>query len=86
MIIVIFHISLFAALVFGRSLKIRHSENINITELKLSRKRFKLLAVDNSLHSSLNLAFKQYKLHNIFIFRMAYRSFVGDSFELFSTQ
>ena len=84
MIIVIFHISLFAALVFGRSLKIRHSENI--TELKLSRKRFRLLAVDNSLHSSLNLVFKQYKLHYIFIFRMAYRSFVGDSFELFSTQ
>ena len=36
--------------------------------------RFRLLAVDNSLHSSLNLTFKQYKLHNIFIIRMAYKS------------
>ena len=33
--------------------------------------RFRLLAVDNSLHSSFNLAFRQYKLHNIFIFGRA---------------
>ena len=30
------------------------------------------MAVDNFLHSSLNLAFIQHKLHDIFIFRMAY--------------
>ena len=36
--------------------------------------RFRLMAVDNSLHSSLNLAFTQYKLHNFFIFGMAYLS------------
>ena len=34
--------------------------------------RFRQLAVDNSLHSSLNPAFRQYKLHNIFIFGMAH--------------
>ena len=34
--------------------------------------RFRLLCVDDLLHSSLNLVFRQYQLHNIFIFGMAY--------------
>ena len=34
--------------------------------------RFRLLCDDDLLHNSLNLLFRQHKLHNIFIFGMAY--------------
>ena len=34
--------------------------------------RFRLLCVDSLLHRSLNLAFRQRKLHNNFIFGVAY--------------
>ena len=37
--------------------------------------RFRLLCCWYLLHSSLNLVFRQHKLHNIFIFGMAYWSF-----------
>ena len=60
------------------TLETKSSENqyaipkINILRnLSCLETRFRLLAVDNSLHSSLNLAFRQYKLHSIF-FGMAY--------------
>ena len=49
--------------------------------------RFRLLAIDNSLHSGLSLAFRQYKLHNIFIFGMAYtKAIILESMDLKESQ
>ena len=47
--------------------KINMLHNLNCCET-----RFRLLCRRYLLHSSLNLAFRQCKLHNIFIFGMAY--------------
>ena len=50
---------------------IRHSENM-LHNLSCLETRFELLCVDDLLHSSLNLVFRQHKLHKTFIFGMAY--------------
>ena len=44
---------------------IRHSENKYLHNLSCLETRFRLLCVDDLLHSSLNLVFRQHKLHNI---------------------
>ena len=55
--------------------RIRQSENKMLRNLGRLETRFELLCRLKFWHSSLNLAFKHVKLHNIFIFGMAYSVF-----------
>ena len=48
------------------------SEECAIPKIKMLH-NFSCLVIDDLLHSSLDLAFRRRKLHNIFIFGMAYR-------------